>query len=129
MGGYLAFVGAGGLPGDGDRSQIASPGAAHTWRRNVAAHGGAPRRVRYPHHVVDPRALAKAGEAEDADVGRFSAMTPEERLELFLELCDLTDSIVRDRPNVEALLSPTPRSPESEALWQRLMDEARRDRR
>lgn len=78
--------------------------------------------------MVDPRPFAEAARAED-DVRRFAEMTPEQRLALFLELCDLTDSIVRDRPDVEALLAPTPRSKEAEALWQRLMDEARRDRR
>jgi MFS transporter, DHA1 family, inner membrane transport protein len=57
---------------------------------------------------------------------RFARMTPEQRLALFLELCDLTDSIQRDRPDAEALRRPAPRSPESESLWKRLMAEHRR---
>lgn len=62
------------------------------------------------------------------DVERFARMTPEDRLALFLELCDLTDSIVRARPDEDALRSPTPRSAESEALWRRLMESYRRER-
>lgn len=49
------------------------------------------------------------------------AMTPEARLQLFVELCDLTDSIVDERPNSSALRAPAGRTPESEALWRRLM--------
>jgi hypothetical protein len=59
------------------------------------------------------------------DRERFAAMTPEERLEIFIQLCDLTDSIVNGRPDAERLRAPVPRSPESEALWKRLMDAKR----
>lgn len=69
--------------------------------------------------MLDPRSLASA---EQDDVARFRAMTPEQRLAVFLELCELTDSIVRARPDAERLREPTPRSPESEALWHRLME-------
>ncbi len=75
----------------------------------------------------DPRSLAGSAE-EDDDVRRFARMTPEERLAIFLELCVLTDSIVRNRPDADALRAATPRSPEAEALWRRLIDEARRER-
>lgn len=75
----------------------------------------------------DPRSIAFASD-EDDETERFARMTPEERLALFLELCALTDSIVRHRPDAEALRAPTPRSPESEALWLRLIAEARRER-
>ena len=74
--------------------------------------------------VLDPRAIGATSELDD-DTERFARMTPAERLALFLELCALTDSIVRNRPDAEALRAPSPRSPESEALWQRLMAEAR----
>lgn len=77
--------------------------------------------------MLDPRKLALASDEAD-DTDRFAAMTPEQRLAIFLELCTLTDSIVRGRPDADALLAPTPRSPESEALWARLMERARRDR-
>jgi hypothetical protein len=76
--------------------------------------------------VLDPRSIGAASEEDDTE--RFARMTPEARLALFLELCALTDSIVRNRPDAEALRAPTPRSAGSEALWQRLMSEAGRDR-
>ena len=80
-----------------------------------------------PSVAMDPRSLAEAAHEED-DLERFRRMTPEERLAIFLDLCRLTDSIVRHRPDAEALRAPPPRSPESEALWQRLIEEARRER-
>ena len=55
------------------------------------------------------------------DVERFRAMSPTERLRLFFELCDLTDSVVNERPNAHRLREPTPRSRESIELWRRLM--------
>lgn len=75
--------------------------------------------------MLDPRALADPT-ADDEETARFARMTPEERLELFLPLCDLTDAIVRGRPDAPALRAATPRSPESEALWARLMEHGRR---
>lgn len=75
--------------------------------------------------MLDPRSLALG---EEDDLARFRAMTPEERIALFLELCELTDSIVRGRPDAERLRAATPLSAESEALWSRLMERARRDR-
>jgi hypothetical protein len=73
---------------------------------------------------MDPRALGAGLERDE----RFARMTPEERLEVFLQLCELTDSIVRNRPDAERVRAPHPRSPESEALWRRLIESARRDR-
>ena len=63
--------------------------------------------------------------AEQSDVERFSRMTPEGHLAIFLELCDLTDSIIAGRPDPETLRARTPRSKESDALWQRLMERRR----
>ncbi len=60
-------------------------------------------------------------ESEERDTERFAEMTPEQRLALFIEVCDLVDSIVEGRPDPAALRAPTPRSAASEALWQRLM--------
>jgi hypothetical protein len=51
--------------------------------------------------VRDPRDLA-AGDDEASDAERFAAMRPEDRLRVFLELCELTDSIVRARARTEA---------------------------
>lgn len=75
---------------------------------------------------MDPRALSGGVEREDDE--RFARLSPAERLEIFLQLCELTDSIVRNRPDADRLRAPTPRSAESEALWQRLIERARRDR-
>lgn len=55
------------------------------------------------------------------DRDRFRAMTPEQRLALFIQLCDVTDSVVNARPDPSRLRQPHPRSTEAEALWQRLM--------
>ena len=70
---------------------------------------------------IPPFATAKL----DDDVDRFRRMSPEERLALFLELCDLTDGIVNGRPDAAALRGRTERSPEAEALWRRLMTRTR----
>jgi hypothetical protein len=75
---------------------------------------------------MDPRALAAESGREDDE--RFRRMTPDERLAIFIELYQLTDSIVRNRPDADRLRSPTPRSAESEALWQELIARARRER-
>jgi hypothetical protein len=56
------------------------------------------------------------------DTERFARMSPEDRLSLFFELCDLTDRIVNERPDAEVLRRGTPRSAESEAVWRRLME-------
>lgn len=80
----------------------------------------------YDRVVLDPRDLGRAeDDAERERLAELARMTPEERLRIFVSLCDLTDSITRGRPDAEALRAPTPRSPESEALWQRLMERAR----
>lgn len=75
--------------------------------------------------MLDPRRLALS---EEDDTERYRAMAPSERLALFMELCALTDSIARHRPDAEAIRSATPRSAESLALWQRLMGERSDDR-
>jgi hypothetical protein len=67
-------------------------------------------------------------DADADDTARLAAMSPEERIALCLELCDLADSIVGGRPDAEALRRPHPRSAESLALWRRLMQARARDR-
>ena len=52
-------------------------------------------------------------------------MTPAQRLELCLQLCDVTDSIVNARPDRDRLRAATPLAPETEALITRLIAEAR----
>ncbi len=60
------------------------------------------------------------------DAERFRSMSSEQRLALFFELCDLTDSIVNNRPEPPRLRAPNPRSAEADALWRRLMATTRR---
>ena len=62
---------------------------------------------------VDPEA--------ETETERYARMTSEERLALFLELCDLTDEIQRGRPDGERLRAPAPRTEDSIELWRRLM--------
>ncbi len=70
---------------------------------------------------MDPRSLSRA---EVDDTERFRRMSPEERLRLFLELCDLTDAIVGSRPDQRRLRERHPRSAEALATWRRLMSES-----
>jgi hypothetical protein len=59
-------------------------------------------------------------EAEE-ETRRYARMTPEERLELFEQLCELTHEILRDRPDADAIRAPVPRSQAAIETWQRLM--------
>lgn len=70
--------------------------------------------------------LPAFGEAhsEAQETARFARMRPEERLKLFLELCDLTDSIQAGRPNRAALRAGVPLSDEAISLWRKLMRQA-----
>ena len=63
--------------------------------------------------------FAEAPGADDSE--RFAAMSPQERIALCLELCDLTESIVSGRPDGDAIRQAHPRSVKSLALWRRLM--------
>jgi hypothetical protein len=60
-------------------------------------------------------------EVEVDDLARFTRMTPEQRLALFAQLCDLTDSVQAGRPDRAALRAPAPISEEAAALWTKLM--------
>lgn len=72
--------------------------------------------------VMQPLRAPFAAEKRDEDeLRKLRAMSIEDKLALFLELCDLSDSIVNARPDWEKLRAPTRRSAESEALWKRLM--------
>jgi hypothetical protein len=69
---------------------------------------------------------ARAADPDD-DTDRYAAMTPADRLQLFEQACELARSILAQRPDAEAVLARrVPLSPESEALWLRLVKEARR---
>jgi hypothetical protein len=73
---------------------------------------------------MDPRQLGPDVIPDETE--RFANMSPAQRLQIFVELCELTDSIVRGRPDADALRRAHPRSEEAEALWARLMTQQRR---
>ena len=59
----------------------------------------------------------------------YAAMTPEQRLEIFVEVCELARTILEDRPDRERILAENePMPPAAEAAWLRLVREARRAR-
>jgi len=63
------------------------------------------------------------------DRERFAAMTPAERLEVFVEVCDLAHTILEARPDrAEVLAGTEPMPPAAEEAWLRLVREARRGR-
>jgi hypothetical protein len=72
------------------------------------------------HQCMLPAAFAEI-DSELADTARFARMSPEERLALFVQLCDLTDSVQAGRPDPASLRAPTPISIEAAALWTKLM--------
>jgi len=63
---------------------------------------------------------------DDADLERYRAMTPNQRLEIFVEVCELADAMLRDRPDRDRVLAyQEPLSEEAERTWRRLVAEAR----
>ena len=65
--------------------------------------------------------------SELADTDRYSAMTPDERLACFVEVCELARTILAERPDaVDVLAHEEPMPPLAEQVWLRLVREARR---
>jgi hypothetical protein len=63
------------------------------------------------------------------DAARYSAMTPEQRLAVFVDVCELAETILAGRPDrAEVLEAHEPMAPRAEAIWQRLVAESRRAR-
>jgi hypothetical protein len=63
---------------------------------------------------------------DPADEQELAQMTPDERLEHFVEACELAAAILRERADVEAVLARRdPLSPEAEARWRALVGAAR----
>jgi len=74
-----------------------------------------------------PPWLGKVGDLSDSQ--RYAAMTPAERLECFVEVCELSRRILEERPDRRAVLARTePMPPQAEQAWRRLVAEARRAR-
>jgi hypothetical protein len=102
--------------GSGPDTQVAQIGGSASWGPTNSG-----QRVCY----TMCHARAEFDEERALDTERFAGTTPELRLRLFLELCDLTDAIQRGRPDVHRLRAGTPLGPEAELLWQRLIRQAR----
>ena len=72
-----------------------------------------------------PPWLAHRDALDDRD--RYAAMTPEERLVVFADVCELARTILEDRPDRARILAENePMPPAAEATWLRLVREARR---
>ncbi|RMF25067.1 MAG: hypothetical protein D6760_01875 [Deltaproteobacteria bacterium] len=63
------------------------------------------------------------------DRDRYAAMTPEQRLAVFVEVCELARTIIESRPDRTAILAENePMPAAAAATWQRLVAEARHAR-
>jgi hypothetical protein len=66
---------------------------------------------------------------EDGELEQLRAMSPEQRLEHFVQACELARAILEHRPDAaEVLQRRVPLSAEAEATWLRLCAEGRRAR-
>jgi hypothetical protein len=64
-----------------------------------------------------------------SDANRYAAMTPDERLECFVDVCELSRCILNGRADRREILARTEAMPaEAERTWLRLVAEARRAR-
>ena len=71
-----------------------------------------------------PPWIAHVGAFDDS--ARYAAMSPEERLAIFVEVCELARTILEDRPDRARILGEKePMPPAAEAAWRRLVGEAR----
>jgi hypothetical protein len=70
------------------------------------------------------------GKHDDLDGrARYAAMTPNQRLACFEDICNFTDNLLRGRPDRRAVLARCePMSAEAEKTWLRLVAEGRRGR-
>lgn len=60
--------------------------------------------------------------SEDPERARIAALSPGERLEIFVELCALNEAILMDRPDRQVILRDRARrSPEAERQWLELL--------
>jgi hypothetical protein len=66
------------------------------------------------------------GAIDDSDTDVYAAMTPEERLRCFVEVCEVAHAILLERDDAAAVLERSePMSPEAERRWLTLVREAR----
>lgn len=67
--------------------------------------------------------------ADLSETERYAAMTPEERLRCFVDVCELARTIIAERPDRRAVLTAEePMPPVAAAAWRRLLREARHAR-
>jgi WSTF, HB1, Itc1p, MBD9 motif 1 len=67
--------------------------------------------------------------ADLSETERYAAMTPEQRLQCFVEVCELARAIIEERPDRRAVLrDEDPMPPVAAAAWKRLLREARNAR-
>jgi hypothetical protein len=75
-----------------------------------------------------PPWLGLAGEL--SDVEHYRAMTPEKRLECFVDVCELARTILEERQDrAEVLARNEPMPAEAERTWLRLVAEGKRARK
>lgn len=66
---------------------------------------------------------------DDPQRARYAAMTPDQRLALFVEACELADALLAPRADRrEVLRARQPMPPQAETRWLELVREARRER-
>lgn len=74
-----------------------------------------------------PGWISHASALDDAD--RYARMTPDERLSIFVDICELAESILDGRPDRERILAENePMPPAAEAAWRRLIARSRDER-
>ena len=74
-----------------------------------------------------PPWVGKTGDLSDP--AHLRAMTPDERLEGFVEVCELARTILEERPDRAAVLERVDAMPpEAERRWRELVAQARRAR-
>jgi hypothetical protein len=68
--------------------------------------------------------MRHAGALDECE--RYAAMTPEERLAIFEEVCELARTILEEHPERARILAEDePMPPAAEAAWRRLVRQAR----
>lgn len=76
---------------------------------------------------MNPRTPPWLGRTADlSETARYAAMTPDERLHCFVDVCELARSIIEERPDRQAVLrDEDPMPPVAAAAWARLLQQAR----
>ena len=74
---------------------------------------------------VVPPWVGRIGDVSDRE--RYRTMTADERLECFVQVCELARTILEERPDrAEILARVDPMPPQAERIWLQLVAQARR---